>query len=167
MITALAAAGVLLLIAIFGVLVARSFAPPFAPSLTPNPRTRNPYEWQWWRYFGSEGEVEVMLNNGELWRGPVSWSRYPDGKNSIDMYDLELDNALKRYEQQIKWATGDATEKLRIGMGADTEPAFATEFRQRFLNDDLHGNECSGCKLRKVSIPGGFCFACRSAQGAP
>lgn len=98
------AVGVFFLVATFGLLVARfarqqeRLESGLAPELPPE----DPYALLWWQDLQDLG-LEFHLANGEIWRGRISWHRYPDGADESHAVPMKHWNKLDNYRRRIEW----------------------------------------------------------------
>ncbi len=104
----LAYAGVVaLLVAIFGVMIARlALQQERLGGVTPKhlPKPKDPYALVWWQDLEDLG-YEFHLENGEVWRGRLgdAYHRYPDGADESHAVPLKHWDKLSGYRRRIEW----------------------------------------------------------------
>ena len=107
----LQAGAALLLIAIFGVAAAtfalrheRAGGRKALPDgrKKPGDPKADPYAIVWWQNLQDLG-YEFHLVNGEVWRGRITWHRYPDGADESDVVPMKHWDKLDAYRRRIEW----------------------------------------------------------------
>ena len=93
-----------LLVAIFGVLMAKfALRHGSLPALSREPQLKDPYALVWWQDLQDLG-YEFHLASGEVWRGRVaSFHRWPDGMDESHGVPMDHWNKLERYRRRIEW----------------------------------------------------------------